>query len=113
MESSRSSQICQARELAQEAWQMLDEGRKHPSLSLLQGIVALWVYECNSGNNLGAAYLLEDIYHTYDTLGLNDLGISSQDAGEPTSTSTGDLIDARRDWKGTCCIVWELFFLDA
>jgi hypothetical protein len=93
---------------ADEALRMLVDERQRPSITLLQGLTFLWIYEVNYGEKTQAISLLEDYYHFHNALGLSDLAMPTIDG--IISSQAPHLI---RERQVLSCIVWGFFCLEA
>ena len=87
---------------------MLEGERQHPSIPLLQGLVALWVYEVNYGDTAQAAALLDEFYFFHDALRLSDLSIPANNSSTPSWD-----FQLATEWQIISCITWGFFYLDA
>lgn len=93
---------------ADEALRMLEDERQRPSITLLQGLTVLWIYEVNYGEKTKAISLLEDFYHFHSALGLSDLTMQTIDGIFPSQAP--GLI---RERQALSCIVWGFFCMEA
>ncbi|KAJ3453382.1 hypothetical protein MRS44_017629 [Fusarium solani] len=111
-ESSRKCEELRSRGamFADEARRMLEDERKRPSISLLQGLLVLWIHEINYGVKAEAEVLLEQFYRFHDALGLSDLAVSPVNHAIPNETSTLRLME---EGQVLSCIVWGFFCLEA
>ncbi|KAJ3542275.1 hypothetical protein NM208_g4187 [Fusarium decemcellulare] len=96
------------RMFADEALGMLRHERQHPSMTLLQGLIVLWIYEVNYGRKAQAIALLEEFYNTHSTLGLSDLTLPTMEGIFPSQAS-----HSKEEWQVLSCIVWGFFCLEA
>ncbi|KAI8710716.1 Amidohydro-rel domain-containing protein [Fusarium sp. LHS14.1] len=94
---------------ADEARRMLEGERKRPSVSLLQGLLVLWIYEINYGVKAEAQVLLEHFYSFHEALGLSDLAMPAVSHAIPNETSTLRLME---EGQVLSCIVWGVFCLE-
>ena len=63
------------RAFADEALQLLESERNYRSITLIQGLALLWVYEGNGGNKSPAVDLLKELYHIQGCLGLSTITV--------------------------------------
>ncbi|KAK2684240.1 hypothetical protein QWA68_016942, partial [Fusarium oxysporum] len=92
------------RMFADEALRVLEDERQRPSITLLQGLTVLWIYEVNYGEKAQAIALLEEFYHFHSALGLSDLAMPAMDDTTPSQLSR-----PMREWQVFSCIVWGFF----
>lgn len=55
---------------AEEALNMLEDERKHPSITFVQGLAVLWIYQINYGDKSLAASILDNFYFFHSALRL-------------------------------------------
>src|SRR6478609_4652686 len=96
------------RMFADEALRVLEDERQRPSITLLQGLTVLWIYEVNYGEKAQAISLLEEFYHFHSALGLSDLAMPAMDDTSPSQVSR-----PMREWQVLSCIVWGFFCFEA
>ncbi|KAJ9138468.1 Nitrogen assimilation transcription factor nira [Pleurostoma richardsiae] len=91
------------RPFAQEAHRILSNTTGRPSITLIQGLGMLWVYEGNSGSRQRAATLLETFFDAYQSLGL-----------DVDMTHLGALSDpmAERRWEAVSFICWGMYSME-
>lgn len=89
---------------------MLEDERQHPSISLLQGLLALWIWEINYGAKTKAEVLLEQFYRFHNALGLSDLAVPAVTRAIPNETST---LRRMEEEQILSCTVWGFFCLEA
>jgi len=70
------------REFADEALRALNQKRMRPSIPLAQGLVLLWAYEVNFGQENGAVTLLDEFYRIFDALATNIVVDEASGKGE-------------------------------
>lgn len=97
------SPIDHSRAFADEALQLLETERNYQSITLVQGLALLWVYEGNCGNKSRAVDLLNELYHVHECLGLSRTTI-------PTGTRMAEPA-AQRKWHAISCICWGFYSL--
>jgi hypothetical protein len=93
---------------ADEALRMLRDERQRPSITLLQGLIVLWIYEVNYGEKAQAIALLEEFYYFHSALGLSDLAMPAIDG-----IFLSQAPRLMREWQVLSCIVWGFFCLEA
>ncbi|KAF7563292.1 hypothetical protein G7046_g820 [Stylonectria norvegica] len=102
-ESPRLSRdLClRGRDFAKAALELLQVGRGTPSITLLQGLAMLWMYEANYGDKIRAEALQDELCGVHETLGLSHLEMTPR-------PDTSD-----RHWQALSFIVWGFFCLEA
>ena len=87
---------------ADTAQHILEGELQHQSITLVQGLSILWVYEFNHGDKMRATALLEEFYGVYKALNLGGWVIP-------------DTIGAQYIgcWQAASYIIWGCFSLDA
>lgn len=89
------------RAFADEALQLLETERNYQSITLLQGLALLWVYEGNCGNKSRAIDLLNELYRIHGCLGLSTITV-------PTGTRMADP-NVQRKWHAISSICWGFY----
>lgn len=81
---------------------MLEGELHHQSITLVQGLAMLWIYEFNYGDKTRATALLEEFYNVHQALQLNAWTIPDKIGSQYLGC-----------WQAASFIIWGLYVLDA
>ena len=101
------------RAFAEEAMSTLDLDRAQPTLALLQGMIALWMYEHLSGKSQSASQLLDELFSLHSQLETkgywNSLPVPISSYLNANAHST---TEQKREKQALSYASWGFYFLD-